>query len=85
MNTQLAVPRFFFHVRDDLDSPDHEGSEQRDIEAARTYAAGSARCLMCETLMREGRITLHHRIEIEDDRGGVLDTVHFRDAVTVEP
>jgi hypothetical protein len=27
---------------------------------------------------------LHHRIDIEDAEGTVLDTVHFRDYVTVE-
>ena len=37
-----------------------------------------------ETAKDEGRVVLHHRIDIEDERGAVLDTVHFRDAVKVE-
>lgn len=32
----------------------------------------------------EGRIVLHHRIDIEDDAGEVLSTLYFRDAVVIE-
>ena len=78
------MPKFFFHVRDDMDVPDDEGAELADIEAAREYAAQSARVLMSETLRDDGRITLSHRIDIEDDKGGVVASVPFRDAVRIE-
>ena len=78
------MPRFFFHLRDDLDVEDVEGTELADLDAARERAAGEARQLMCDTLKQNGRITLGHRIDIEDGQGAVLATVHFADAVRIE-
>ena len=78
------MPRFFFHLIDDLDVPDIEGVELADLDAARARAVRSARSLMCETMEREGRITLHHRIDIEDDRQQVLASMPFGDAVRIE-
>jgi hypothetical protein len=78
------VPRFYFHVRDDLDAPDDEGAELSDLGTAWKHACHSARSLMCETLIGEGRITLHHCIDIQDEQRKVLATVRFSDAVTVE-
>ena len=78
------MPRFFFHLHDDLDVPDIEGVECADLTAAHARAICSARSLMCETVQREGRITLHHRIDVEDDRKVVLASVAFRDAVRIE-
>jgi hypothetical protein len=39
---------------------------------------------MCELLTREGRIALHHQIDIEDGEDTVLATVRFRDVVAIE-
>jgi hypothetical protein len=78
------VARYFFHVRDDLDVPDPEGAELPNLEAARDYAGRSARSLMCGTLSEDCRISLHHRIDIEDEAGGILATVLFADAVRIE-
>ena len=78
------MPKYFFHVRDDMDVPDEEGAEFRDIDIARNFAAQSARVLMCETLREDGRINLSHRIDIEDGDGDVVASVRFRDAVRIE-
>ena len=78
------VPRFYFHLHDDIDVPDDEGVELPDLEAARAHAVQCARVMFGEMAKDEGRVVLHHRIDIEDEQGAVLDTVHFRDAVTVE-
>ena len=78
------MARFYFHVRDHMDVPDDEGAELRDIGVAREFATQSARILMGETLREDGRITLHHRIDIEDAYGGVLASVPFRDAIRIE-
>ena len=78
------MPKFFFHVRDDMDVPDDEGAELRDIETARDFAAQSARILMCETLKESGRINLRHRIDVQDEQGAVLASVPFGDAVRIE-
>ena len=78
------MPRYFFHVRDDMDIPDIEGADMRDIGAARLHAVEAARQLMCETLKDDGRITLHHRIDIEDEGHRVVETVEFGDALRIE-
>ena len=77
------MPRFFLHLHDDVDAPDPEGKELPDLEAAIAEATKDARLLMCDTL-KEGRIVLHHRIDIENGGGEVLATLQFRDAVTIE-
>jgi hypothetical protein len=81
---RTRVPRYYFHLYDDLDCPDTEGAELPDLEAARAKVSHEARLLMGDLLHREGRLALHHRIEIEDDDGIVVETVHFRDVVAIE-
>ena len=78
-----CVSRYYFHVVDDLDTTDEEGTELPDAEAARLWAVNASRILMCETLREDGKITLHHRIEIEDDQGAVVRAVEFGDAVEI--
>ena len=78
------MPRFFFHLRDDLDVEDFEGAELPSLDAARERATKEARQLMCDTLKEGGRITLRHRIDIEDEEGAVLETVRFAEAVRIE-
>jgi len=78
------VPRFCFHLYDDLDVLDDEGIELPDLEAARAHAVRCARVTFAETAKDEGRVALHHRIDIADGQGAVLETVPFGDAVRVE-
>ena len=78
------MPRFYFHLHDDLDVADDEGVELADLDAAHAHAVRCARVMFGELAKDEGRVVLHHRIDIEDERGRVLDTVHFRDAVRIE-
>jgi hypothetical protein len=81
---EASVPRFYFHLHNDVDLPDDEGSEHPDLEAARAHAVKCARVTFAEVAKDEGRVVLHHRIDIEDEQGAVLSTVYFRDAVKVE-
>lgn len=78
------MPRFYFHLRNDLDVPDEEGKELPSLEAALELAASEARKLAGEIVKESGRITLSHRIDIEDDRHTVLASVSIRDVVRVE-
>lgn len=80
----MRVPRFFIHLHDDYDVEDSEGVELSSAEAARARATADALEVMCEVLKTQGRVVLHHRIDIEDEQGAVLDTVMFRDVVTIE-
>ena len=78
------MPRYYFHLHNDVDSPDDEGRELPDLEAARRIALHNARFTAGETVKDRGHLIGNHRIDIEDENGTVLDTVHFRDAVKIE-
>jgi hypothetical protein len=79
-----AVPRFYFHLRNDMDVPDEEGREFPDLDAARASALDLGRFEVSEMVKTEGRVVLHHRIDIEDEQGRMLDSVPFRDVLSVE-
>ena len=78
------MPRFFFHVYDDVSAWDEEGMELPGAEEALRVATRGARALACEQVAH-GRLNLGHRIEIADEAGAVVAKVAFGDAVTVEP
>lgn len=78
------MPRYFFHLHNDVDAVDEEGVELPDLPAARLVALHHARFSAGQAIKETGRMVLDHRIDIADRDGNVLDTVHFRDAVTVE-
>jgi hypothetical protein len=78
------VPRFYFNLHDDLDVLDDEGMEHPNLEAARTHALHCVRVTFAETAKDEGRVTLHHHIDIVDEHGVVLHSVKFGDAVKVD-
>jgi hypothetical protein len=78
------VPRFYFHLRDDLNVPDDEGLDLPNLDAAREHAATNARFTLAQVAMEEGKINFDHCIDIEDEQGCVLDTVRFLDVVEVE-
>jgi hypothetical protein len=79
------MPHFYFHLHNDTNVPDESGKKLRDLEAARAYALTMARFEISEGAKRDGRINLSHRIDVEDEDGAVLATVHFRDAVQITP
>jgi hypothetical protein len=78
------VPRFYFHLLNDVDAPDEEGKEFPDLEAAREHARRNIRFTAAESLKEQGRVVLSHRIQIEDGGGNVLDTVFFSDVLNIE-
>lgn len=78
------MPRFYFHLLNDVDAPDTEGKEMPDLDAAREHARRNARFTAAETLKEHGHFVRSHRIQIEDAAGNVLATVHFGDVVTVK-
>jgi hypothetical protein len=78
------VPRYFFHLYNDVEARDEEGIEMPNMGAARMAAIQNARFTIAETIKVQGRFVGDHRIDIEDDEGKVLDTIYFGDAVTIE-
>jgi hypothetical protein len=79
------MTRYFFHVRDDDNdlSPDTEGQELSDLEAARREALNSNREMLGERLLHGGRPG-HRQIEIADDKGEVLAVVNAWDTLFQE-
>ncbi len=79
------MPRFYFHLHNDIDVIDEEGRELDDLAAAREWARHEARNMAGEMAKEKGRVALHHRIDVANAQGEVLETVRFGDVVTVEP
>ena len=78
------MPRFYFHLLNDVDAPDEEGKELADLDAAREHARRNIRFTAAESLKEQGRVVLSHRIQIEDGGGNLLDTVFFSDVLNIE-
>jgi hypothetical protein len=77
------MPLFFFHIHDDFDFTDEQGIDMADEAAARDAALAGARGMMSEQV-KTGHLSLHHRIEVEDEDGGAILTLPFGDAVEIE-
>jgi hypothetical protein len=78
------VPRYFFHLHNDIDALDEEGLDLADLEAARAKARDSVQFAAAESIRDKAHLVLDHRIDIADDSGAILETVRFGDVVTVE-
>ena len=76
------MPRYFFHVYDDIIAQDEEGLELPDLAAARLNALIGARDLITEQV-RHGYIVLSHWIDVVDEQGEKVLAVTFRDAVDI--
>jgi hypothetical protein len=76
------VPRYFFHLYNDIVSID-EGTELAGVEVAKAKAADDARDMVCASV-RHGHLNLDHRIEVTDEAGELVAKVTFRDAFTIE-
>ncbi|MGZ8296675.1 MAG: DUF6894 family protein [Allosphingosinicella sp.] len=77
------MPRYFFHLYNDIISMDEEGADLANLEAARANGIKEAREMMLETVA-EGRVNFSHRIDIADESGTVINSVTFGEAVKVE-
>ena len=77
------MPRYYLHIVDGRMVRDEEGQEFPGLEEARTEAIASARSIMREALW-EGRLPLNECIQIADGNGTILETVPFREAITIE-
>ncbi|MEA3003254.1 MAG: hypothetical protein QOH81_2042 [Sphingomonadales bacterium] len=78
------MPRYFFHIYDEVFVRDDEGMELTDDDAARRAAMAGIREMVCEQV-KKGRLVLHHRLEVEDAAGAPVMSLAYGDAVAVEP
>jgi hypothetical protein len=77
------MPKFYFHIHDDMDVLYEEGTHLPDVAAALVEGLRAARALAAEQVLT-GHLRLHHRIGIADEGGQVIYPVRFGDAVAVE-
>jgi hypothetical protein len=79
---KVSMNLYFMHIKEGADITfDPEGSRLPSLEAAREMAIESARELMAEAVAHGDRISLARTFEIHDERGRLLLTVPFRDAI----
>ena len=79
-----AMPRFFFHVHNDVDTLDEEGRELASGDAALKWAATDVRSLAAASVREQGQLVLDHYVRVTDEMGDVVGTIRFGDAVRVE-
>jgi hypothetical protein len=78
------MPRYFIHLRDPSDELLDPDGVMMPQEAVVGAALVAARDCMAHDL-RSGHIDLRYWIEVENDRGEVVHTLHFGDAVEIMP
>jgi hypothetical protein len=78
------MPRYFFHLHNDIDSPDEEGKEIAEDHDALQTALEYARRMASEAV-RQGSLDLRHFIVCIRDDGREVGIVRFGDAVKVMP
>jgi hypothetical protein len=76
------VPRYYFHLYNDLISLDEQGLELSDLGSAQERAVEEARTMACDSV-RNGHLNLDHWIEVSDERGETVHRLTFRDAFTI--
>ena len=76
------MPRYYFHLFNDITSLDEEGSELPTDAAAKQRAESNAREMAAESV-REGHLVLSHRIEVGNEVGEKIATVRFRDVIQI--
>lgn len=76
------MPRYRFHLYNDIQVIDEQGRDFPDLAAAIAEAFADARKIMGEDLGTKGKINLNHWIELEDEAGQIT-VIPFRDAVTI--
>ena len=77
------LPWYRFHVFNDEHTIDCDGTELRDLDAARAFAIKGARGIMADELQTKGEINLSHWIEIEDENGD-MTVVTFGEATKIK-
>ena len=78
-----GVPRFYFHVYDDVVALDEEGVDLATFAQVRDAAVLAARELATEEIKRKGTLTVKHRVEVEDEQGRPVLTMPFSAAFRI--
>jgi len=78
------MPRYYFHLFNSETVRDGEGEEVPSTAAALASAEKMARGMAAQSVRDEGRLTLHHRIDVADETGQTVGTVRFGDVVQIQ-
>lgn len=77
------MARYYFIVHDiHGKADDDEGLELPDLASAQTQAIASARSMMCDSI-RHGELDFTAFIQIEDEERESVQTLSFREAVSI--
>lgn len=76
------MPRFYFHLHNDVDTFDEEGRDLPDVDAARRAAMLDARSMAAESV-RLGHLDPSHYVAVTDENGDTLFCMSFREAVRI--
>jgi hypothetical protein len=79
------MPRFFFHLHNDIDTFDEGGTELPDLASAREHARAEAVHMAAASVTEHQRLYGDHRIDVADQTGEVLCSVFFREVVQIKP
>ena len=75
---------YFFHLRDGIDILlDPEGRQLDGPDEIPSAVLKEARSIIAHDAMN-GRIVLKQHIDVEDESGNILHTLHFADAVEID-
>jgi hypothetical protein len=85
IDQEERMPRFFFHLHNDVNTFDEEGSEFPDLASAREHARAEALHMAAASVTEHQRLNGDHRIEVADQSGEVLCSVFFRELVQIKP
>jgi hypothetical protein len=76
--------RLFLHLYNrQADTPDEDGAEYEDLDAAYADAVRGIRSVLAEEVMTRGLLDLDGRLEIADEHGQVMRVIPFSEAVAV--
>ena len=78
------MSRYFLHLKDSTDEVLYPEGTEMPAELVPAAALRSARdCIAGDA--KNGTIDLHYRIEVVNESGELVHTLHFSDAVEVVP
>ena len=81
----MAVARYYFNIRNGHGfTADDEGTDLSSKDEARAHAIIGARSLLSAEVL-EGMLDLNGQIEMMDERGQLVMTVHYTEALEVHP
>jgi hypothetical protein len=78
-----GMNRYFFHVFNDEETRDEVGQLFSDLAAARASAERDCISLAMESIAEHRHLVMHHRVDIDDEAGVTVSTVHFGDVIEV--